>query len=426
MSDDDHRRVNDAIDAGRVPEDITADFLLQSRDRPAIVGIIVVTSLTFFVVICRMLSRTLILKRFGLDDSLALASLVRRPSELPQEMIEVFKKSLNRCELTSALSLRLCVASQVLLIAFVALCIELIRLGSGRHFAYIENVLDIPTVQKTQVLDYAAHIIYTTALLLCRVSGLAFYHRVCGVHQGFQTAIKVTLGVLIAGYLPQLLLIVFHCRPVTGLWPYGWEPGVEGYVCLQWGVVYVTNSTISLICDILLFGIPGAMLRVLEMPQRRKIQLGCILLPGSAVIAISIARLVLVVRGQWESDMSWSYNTLLAVEVSEIGATLIALSVPGIKPAFDKFIMRKSGTTRLGGSNYKRNTGSQASKATALSALKLKSEYGVIGREPTMGRHGTGTEVSAVAHSGKISQEGIQVTVDFEVYNESGVALDKM
>lgn len=174
------------------------------------------------------------------------------------------------------------VLQQILFIVFVGLCIELIVLGSGRHFAYIQYVLDVPTVQKTQVLDFAAHIIYTTALLLCRISGLAFYHRVCGMHKRFRVAIKVFFGFLIAAYLPQIFLLIFHCKPVTGLWPYGWEPGTEIYTCLQWGLVYSVNSSVSLVCDLLLFGIPVAMLRILEMPRKRKVQLGCILLPGVA------------------------------------------------------------------------------------------------------------------------------------------------
>jgi hypothetical protein len=169
-----------------------------------------------------------------------------------------------------------------MLIAFVALCIELIQLGSGRHFAYIQYVLDVPTVLRTQVLDFAAHIIYTTALVLCRLSGLAFYTRICRQHRHFRITIWVIAGVIVAGYLPQLFLIIFHCLPVTGYWPYGWEPIAGNYVCLQWGIVYVTNSAISLLCDFLLFGIPIAMLRGLNMPPKRKIQLACILLPGIA------------------------------------------------------------------------------------------------------------------------------------------------
>lgn len=136
------------------------------------------------------------------------------------------------------------------------------------------------TVKLTEVLDFGAHIIYTTALLFCRISGLALYYRLCKLHHGLLIAIRVVFGILIAGFLPQLFLLIFHCLPVTGLWPYAWQPGVDDFTCLQWGLVYLTNSAISLVCDVLLFGIPIVMLRVLEMPRRRKIQLACILLPG--------------------------------------------------------------------------------------------------------------------------------------------------
>ncbi|KAF4595708.1 proteinrelated to integral membrane protein pth11 [Ophiocordyceps camponoti-floridani] len=377
----DRRRINEAVAAGNVPPDISADFLAESRDGPAMVAIMLITTLTAGLVICRLLARTLMLQRFGVDDGLALASLLT-------------------------------------LAAFVGLAMELIQLGSGRHYAYIQYVLPLSTVETTQVLDFAAHILYTVALLLCRVSGLAFYHRVCSLHRGFLVAIQVVFGLLMAGFLPQLLLIVFHCRPVTTLWPYGWEPGSEEFTCLQWGVVYVTNSTISLTCDMLLFGIPVAMLRILEMSQKRKIQLGCILLPGVAVVAISITRLVLVVIGQWETDMSWSYNALLTVEVSEIGATLIALSVPGVKPIVDRFLLGRGTVLHMataGGSRCVPNNkaSSLTSKhGTALSTLKLRSDYSVLGAETAANY---GTEVSAGSQGNNISQEGIHVTVDFRV-----------
>ncbi|KAJ6438762.1 proteinrelated to integral membrane protein pth11 [Purpureocillium lavendulum] len=379
--------VDEAIAAGRVPAGITAAYLKESKDQPAIAGIIFVTALTFVVVVARLLSRAFIVRRFGFDDGLALVSM-------------------------------LC------LIAFVGLCIELINLGSGRHFEYIQYVLDVPTVQRTQVLDFVAHIIYTTALLFCRVSGLAFYYRVCGMHKNFLIAIKVVFGILVAGYLPQLFLIVFHCKPVTGLWPYGWEPGTEGYVCLQWGLVYSVNSSVSLLCDLLLFGIPVAMLRILEMPKKRKVQLGCILLPGIAVIAISITRLVLVILGQWQTDMSWSYNPMLGVETSEIGATLIALSVPGAKPLFDKFILRKEGHSQSGGSKYQmQGSSGRRSKGTALSTLRLRSQHSMLASRENAGAYGA--EVSAGSHHDGASvgsAEGIYVTVDFDV--KEGAARD--
>jgi hypothetical protein len=38
-----------------------------------------------------------------------------------------------------------------------------------------------------------------------------------------------------------------------------------------------------------------------------------------------------------QPDQSWSYNSLLTIEVAEIGSTLVALSVPALKPFFAKF-----------------------------------------------------------------------------------------
>lgn len=140
--------------------------------------------------------------------------------------------------------------------------------------------MDIPTLELTEVLDFAAHIIYTTTLLFCRMAGLAFYHRLCKHHNGLLLSIRIAFGILIAGYLPQLFLLIYHCYPVTGLWPYDWQPGADSYKCLPWGLVYGVNTSVSLLCDLLLFGIPIIMLRVLEMPRRRKIQLACILMPG--------------------------------------------------------------------------------------------------------------------------------------------------
>lgn len=57
-----------------------------------------------------------------------------------------------------------------------------------------------------------------------------------------------------------------------------------------------------------------------------------------SVIGISIARLVLVVKGQWDPDESWTYDPMLAIETAEIGGTLIALSIPGLKPMIDTWI----------------------------------------------------------------------------------------
>lgn len=52
------------------------------------------------------------------------------------------------------------------------------------------------------------------------------------------------------------------------------------------------------------------------------------------MLVISSVRIYLVVYGQWATDGSWAYDPMLAIETSEIGGTLIALSIPALKPLF--------------------------------------------------------------------------------------------
>ncbi len=73
-------RITQAFEDGRVTEEgITPEFLSESKDQEAIIAIIFVTALTFFIVCCRLLSRIFIVKRFGVDDALALCGLVSMP-----------------------------------------------------------------------------------------------------------------------------------------------------------------------------------------------------------------------------------------------------------------------------------------------------------------------------------------------------------
>ncbi|KAL1311556.1 hypothetical protein AAFC00_001675 [Neodothiora populina] len=286
-----------AIASGNVDPGITAEYLNESRDEPAIIAIIVITIIVSIVLLLRCFSRVFIVKSFGIDDWLALISYT--------------------C-----------------FIAFVALCFILIGEGSGRHIEYIQYVLTQSQTNQTEVNDYAAHLIYTAALFLCRLSGLAFFYRLCARHQQFLLAVRVAAVFLFCAFLPQFFLILAHCRPVTGLWPYAWQPNIDRYTCVTWGTVYVTNSGLSLVCDLIIFTIPAAMIWLLKLSRGRKIMLAMLLMPGVMVIGISIARLYLCVVGQWASDGSWYYDPQLVIEVSEVGGTLMALSIPSLKPLF--------------------------------------------------------------------------------------------
>jgi len=286
--------------SNEIPADVTLAFLQESKDRGAIIAILFITSFVLVVVAVRSYARCVSARGFGLEDWLAVTALAS-------------------------------------LIAFSILAVILIHLGSGRHFAYIQYVLDDAIVRRTEVLDFWAHLVYTTSLLICRLSGLAFFARIADRQRKLTWAIRITAATMTALWLPQMALIIFHCSPVTALWPYAFEVNAEKFKCLQWGIVYVTNSAISLLCDLALITIPAVIIKELKIDKRDKMKLASIMMPGLLVIGLSTARMYLVIVGQWEPDQSWSYNGLLTIEVAEIGSTLVALSVPALKPFFGKF-----------------------------------------------------------------------------------------
>ncbi|KAM4064137.1 protein related to integral membrane protein pth11 [Hirsutella rhossiliensis] len=129
-------------------------------------------------------------------------------------------------------------ASLVVFIPFAALCIELINLGTGRSIAFVRFAIDDATWVRQQIFDSIAHLVYATALVLCRISGLAFYYRICALHKGFLVAIRIIFAVLVIGYLAQMCLIIFHCKPVNMLWaPTSFEDETK-FECLEWDEIY--------------------------------------------------------------------------------------------------------------------------------------------------------------------------------------------
>lgn len=62
--------------AGRIPKGISLSYLAQSRDHSAIVGIIFLACLTGLTMGLRLYARLFLVKRMGLDDALAVLTLV--------------------------------------------------------------------------------------------------------------------------------------------------------------------------------------------------------------------------------------------------------------------------------------------------------------------------------------------------------------
>jgi hypothetical protein len=67
---------------------------------------------------------------------------------------------------------------------------------------------------------------------------------------------------------------------VTALWPNYFQSNVNDYECLPWVILYATNSSISILSDLVLFIIPIIIIIKLKATTKRKLILSAVLLPG--------------------------------------------------------------------------------------------------------------------------------------------------
>ncbi|OKL55375.1 hypothetical protein UA08_09380 [Talaromyces atroroseus] len=271
-----------AIAVGNVPPGVPVSLLLDSRDGPTKIGIYFVFTLTFVFLLLRCYSRIFVVRKFGLDDWLARG-------------------------------------------------------------VYVEYVMSLNNARTDhgEELDIILHFLYIVALFTCRMSGLAFYSRLSDAHVKLYITLRVCWVIFVVLFLAQFFLLLFHCIPVTGKWPYSWQPDFIQYKCISWGAVYITISCLSFVCDIIMFVIPTMLIHLLHVPWRRKLGLAFVMFPGVLVLGISLARIYLVCMGQWSKDSTWYYDPQLAIEMSEIGATLIALSLPALKPLFGVYLLTR-------------------------------------------------------------------------------------
>ena len=165
-------------------------------------------------------------------------------------------------------------------VAFLVLSLIMMRIGAGRHIEYFQFVMDGDQQNTVEYLDFASHLLYTTALFICRLSGLAFYHRIGENHSRLSWIINASAVFLTLAYLPQMILLLVHCLPVTGLWPWPWQDSYKDYTCMTWGAVYVTNSALSLVCDFVIFVIPAAIISSVRRTNIKKMRLSLVLFPG--------------------------------------------------------------------------------------------------------------------------------------------------
>ncbi|KAL2787918.1 hypothetical protein BJX66DRAFT_340773 [Aspergillus keveii] len=282
--------------AGIPPQDLPPEFLAEDRRPQTIIGMAVATGVAGVVVLTRVYARWRHIQKFGLDDALICAAM-----------------AIN--------------------IVLLAVMLQVLRYGAGRHLAAIEPT-NAPPLYKWLV---AGQLIYMFNLYICRLSGLAFYARLNSMPQ-YVFYLRLSFGFITAVYICQTLIIALQCMPLSALW----DPAVTGR-CISTMVVNYVTASMTIVCDSIVLLLPMNIIWTLKAKLARKIALGVVLCFGVFAVVTSICRLLamLPVVNKPE-DATWYFSVVLGWSSGEISAAIIALSLPALKALFGSALKNKS------------------------------------------------------------------------------------
>lgn len=146
-------------------------------------------------------------------------------------------------------------------------------------------------------------VMYGPTAFLTKVSLLWIMARVFSPHKKCVIFIYVFMGLMLAYYIPAVIVKVRICDPISRFWLGTAEQGT----CLNESAIILADAVISVVSDFIVLILPVPLTMKLQMPLKKRLRVMGILGAGGLACASSVIRLVLILRTGGSSDATWAF-----------------------------------------------------------------------------------------------------------------------
>ncbi|KAK1988489.1 hypothetical protein LZ30DRAFT_699191 [Colletotrichum cereale] len=279
----------DQLVMSRLTQDLCHSFPHESRMFEIKLVVTVFASITYPIVALRLLSRWITTRRLQFDDWITIATSLVVGATLG------------------------CVVSTA-------------DLGFGNHFWDV-NPNNAESIAK---LYYAIQMLYVTIIILVKAAIVAFFARIFPGRR-FQIVVYIVLTVLVCHGLIFILVIMFECHPVAGVWNRALERK-----CIDLNAVTLASAILSIIEDFVILAMPIQQLKKLQLTRKKKLAVVLLFSLGSFTCITSMVRLRWLSMFVDPYDMTWDRVDLVNWSVAEISSALLCGSLPALRPLFKK------------------------------------------------------------------------------------------
>ncbi|KAF7594033.1 hypothetical protein BBP40_010311 [Aspergillus hancockii] len=168
-------------------------------------------------------------------------------------------------------------------------------------------------------------VMYGPTAYLTKISLLWILTRVFSPYRKTITFIYVFLGVMLAYYIPAVIVKIRICDPISKFW----VPDLPGS-CLDQRSIIMADAVVSVVSDIIILILPLPLTLGLQLPTRKKMRVMGILGAGGLACASSIIRLILIIFTGQSKDATMAFMRINMFGNAEVAIGVICACLPAL------------------------------------------------------------------------------------------------
>jgi hypothetical protein len=205
-------------------------------------------------------------------------------------------------------------------------------------------------------------VMYSPMVLAIKLSILLMLIRFFAPFRKMVIFIYAFIGFLVAYTIAATISKICICMPISTFWL---GKGVTHGKCLVQLDIFLTDTVISVVSDLMILMLPVALVSMLKMPFKKKLKVTMILAAGGLACIATIVRLVWVIHYRMSPDLTWSIKRIDLLTNIEITIGICCACLPAIghlatrvnRYTFERFLsLEKKLLSMSSGTNSSRGT----------------------------------------------------------------------
>jgi len=201
------------------------------------------------------------------------------------------------------------------------------------HHIFAIKMENVPSMQ---FAAFFAQLLFIATLPIVKLSICISYRDIFQSHRASRLLINFVAVFLMLLGISLLAVSIFQCSPVNAFWT---ELENRALHCRDIIAAYYVNGVGNIVSDIILMGVAVPRILALQMPQRQKVALLCVVSLGWLAVVAGLVRMVRTARmARINPDPTWDATDTIIWIAVETNVSIFCAAAPYTKPLLSRLM----------------------------------------------------------------------------------------